>query len=84
MHSKADLRFIGIVVVGLLIALVAGAYNAALWVAPASAADEVTVDAIVRALNKRTRQFRPDESAAAHGREIGTQANSQDPRMEPA
>ena len=70
MQSKADLRFIGIVVASLLIAMLAGAYNAALWVAPASAADEVTVDAIVKALNKRTRQFRPGESAAAHSREI--------------
>jgi outer membrane protein OmpA-like peptidoglycan-associated protein len=30
----------------------------------------VTVDAIVKALNKRTRQFRPGESAAAYSREI--------------
>ena len=70
MQSKADLRFIGIVVAGMLIAMLAGAYSASLWVAPASAADEVTVDAIVKALNKRTRQFRPGESAAAYSREI--------------
>ena len=70
MQSNAELRFTGIIVASLLIALLAGAYSAALWVAPASAADEVTVDAIVKALNKRTRQFRPGESAAAHSREI--------------